>query len=82
MTALANTALTFQFLETDILNSAVTNLSIISDSAETLMRALHTTDATQAWIENMQHYPHIPFDILRRFGTGIAMLASWATDPQ
>jgi uncharacterized protein YxeA len=82
MTALTNTALTFKFLETDILNSAVTNLlSIIPDSAETLMRALHT-DAAQACIENMQHYPHIPFDILRRFGTGIAMLTSWATDPQ
>jgi hypothetical protein len=81
MTALANTAITFQFLETDILNSAVTNLSIIPDAAETLMRALHT-DTAQAWIENMEHYPHIPFDILRRFGTGISMLASWATDPQ
>jgi hypothetical protein len=63
------------------MSSAVTSLSLIPDSAETLMRAMHT-DATQAWIENMQHYPHITFDILRRFGTGIAMLASWATDQQ
>jgi hypothetical protein len=30
----------------------------------------------------MNHHPHIPFDILRRFGTGIAMNAAWATDPQ
>jgi hypothetical protein len=66
--ALANTALTFQFMETDMINSAVTRLSIIPDSAETLMKALHTDEA-QSWIDNMNHYPHIPFDILRRFGT-------------
>jgi hypothetical protein len=44
-TALANTALTFQFMETDMINSAVTRLSIMPDSAETLMRALHTDKA-------------------------------------
>jgi hypothetical protein len=38
-TALANTALTFQFMETDMINSAVTRFSIIPDSAETLMQA-------------------------------------------
>jgi hypothetical protein len=80
-TALANTALTFQFMETDMINSAVTRLSIISDSAKKLMRALHTDEA-QSWIDNMNHYPHIPFHILCRFGTGIAMIAAWATDPQ
>jgi hypothetical protein len=74
MIALGNTALTFQFIETDMVNSAVTTLIIIPDAAETLMRAMHT-DAAQAWIENMKHYPHTPFDILCRFGTDIAMLA-------
>jgi hypothetical protein len=68
-------------METDMINhSAVTRLSIIPDSAKTLMRALHTDEA-QSWIDNMNHYPHIPFDILRRFGTGIALIATWATYP-
>jgi hypothetical protein len=58
-TALANTASTFQFMETDMINSAVTRLSIIPDSAKTLMRALHTDEA-QLWINNMNHYPIPP----------------------
>jgi hypothetical protein len=82
MIALANTNLIFQFMETDMVNSAVTTLSIFPDAAETLMILAMHTYAAQAWIENMKHYPHIHFDILHQFGTGVAMLAGWATDPQ